>query len=540
MHAHGLRSFLLALAVSFLAGCCCPRNPLPNTAVAAHGNTDWHIDTANEFLFGTDMGGSTTAANHCPDAWTRRHIHTGLTSTAHFYADPSRATPGDDKDATNGIDTAMLFFYAGHGNPVIWNTLGDNGTQGSCLLGECRNRTAGLRYYWQCSCEVFAHGLETCPSGMLYGCPGSFDGSADSATMRNVYERWGPVLSPELRMACGASTLAYCHETQANAIWDGFNNKGLDVADSFIEGLSGWGVVPLCITTGGPDVTKTPLYDTAFTSAANDSGTSYYHIQWASSFARRRRSPLIALPPRLPVYELRPLKLPEPLATLKLERRGEMLVATETSGTGGLTLRVNSRSGAIYLTGPRTPPTAEPRLSESRYVETARRFLGERGLWEASVAEPEGTGMMLQSRPVAKDAKPGVPVQKGVTYIFRRIVKAEGRDVPVLGDGGAIEVGLNPDGSVQRVTKVWREIVGVKRVANVKTYDQALGEAERQLGEGTATYALDAWDFGYKEADGNAAQDEMRAVFRFTFVPKNRETMLQYPPRLVEVPGQVD
>ena len=45
------------VSVVLLIAACCPTNPPADTAIAAHGNTDWHIDTAHEFLFGTDMGG---------------------------------------------------------------------------------------------------------------------------------------------------------------------------------------------------------------------------------------------------------------------------------------------------------------------------------------------------------------------------------------------------------------------------------------------------------------------------------------------------
>ena len=225
----GINAILAFLWVGLLVAGCCPKNPQLNSAIAAHGNTDWHIDTANEFLFGTDMGGAVTAPNHCPDTWSRRHIHVGLTDTNHFYYDQDLITSGDDTDSTNGIDKAMLFFYAGHGHPEFWNTLGNDATQPYLRLGDCQNDNKGvLRYYWQCSCEVFAHGPRTCAgAGFDYACPGSFDGSPDSIAMRNVYERWGGALSPKLRMACGASTPAYCHESEANRIWNGYNNDGL-------------------------------------------------------------------------------------------------------------------------------------------------------------------------------------------------------------------------------------------------------------------------------------------------------------------------
>lgn len=530
--------FLLAVASALqLSNGCCPRNPMMNTAVSAHGNTDWHIDTANEFLFGEDMAGAVTAANHCPDSWTRQHLHVGLTNTSHFYFDPSKTTPGDDKSATDGIDQPMLFFYAGHGNPTVWNTLGDNGTQSNCLFGDCRDGTAGLRYYWQCSCEVFAHGPLTCPGGLEYGCPGDFDGSADSAAMRNVYERWGPAISPELRMACGASTLAYCHESQANSIWHNYNLGGDDVADSFINGLSGWGVVPLCITRGGADVTLTPLYDATFTNAANGSGSSYYHIQWGSSFAKQWIPPHIAIPIELPIYELKPLPLPEELKAVRLERSGGDLVSSDVDG---FRMRLVPASGAIYLNGQRKPPVSGPALTEERYVEIAKKFLEQRGLGEADLEAPEAVRLMLQSRPVENGSKPSAIRTKGVTLTFHRSVKVGDARVPVVGQGGTIEVGMNTDGSIHRTAKVWRAIGATKRVAKVKTEKDALAEAQQKLGDGANAYEVDRWVFGYKEADGNATQSELRAVYQFAFVPTSREEMVKHAPRIVEIDAQAD
>lgn len=535
-------SFAMVVSATMASGCC-PRNPQAGTAVSAHGNTDWHIDTANEFLFGTDMSGNVTAANHAPGTWTRRHMHVGETNAAHFYADPGRSATGADKDATNGIDGAMLFFYAGHGAPTLWNTLGDNASQSSCLLGDCRDRTAGSRYYWQCSCEVFAHGPETCTGGgWAYGCPEGFDGSADSAAMRNVYERWGPALSKELRMACGASTSAYCHEAQANAIWDNFNNVGLDVADSFIQGLMIWGsVVPLCITTGGADVTTTPLYDTAFTSAANASG-AYYHIQWGTSFAKQRRVPLLRIPDLLPVFGLRPYPLPDRLRGVKLERSGDLMVSKDGSAAEGYELRVNPKSGAVYLRGKRLSPAHGKPLTEEQAREASRRFLEARGMAEPAASEPEISAQMVASRPIEKGARSTPPMQKAVTYLVRRTVDVGGTPVPVIGDGGKIELFLNPDGSVYRMAKVWRQLGPAKRVVPVKPYETALVEARRTLGDAEPAYRLDSWDFGYQEADGNVDQQELRAAYHFAFVAVERgdgeKGVIGRPPRMVIVAAQ--
>jgi hypothetical protein len=527
-------------AVGTVACCTSKSNPPIKTALAAHGNTDWHVDTANEFLFGTDMSGAVTAANHCPNDWTKTHIHVGLSNVADFYGDESRVAAGADKNATSGIDRTTLFFYAGHGNPTLWNTLGDNASQTHCFLGDCVSGIAGLRYYWQCSCEVFAHGPRVCAGGGGdYACPGDFDGSADSYNMRNVYERWGPALYHKLRMACGASTLAYCHESQANAIWNNYNNLGKGVADSFIDGMSIYGgVVPLCITLGGSDVTKTPLYDAVFTNQPNTSGTSYYHVQYLDSYAKKWR-PIEIVWHELPIFVVKPGPLPDWVRKLKLEPSGEELVGAEPSGLDGFGVRVRPISGAIIVEGEKKLPAPGPGLKREQALERAVRFLEQRQLAEAVAAEPEVERMMLQSRPAAREAKPGPAIEKSTEVRFRRMVDVDGSRVPVLGAGGVIEVTLNPDASVARVVKVWRSLAGVKRVAPVKSLEEASAEASKKLGE-TKEYKLDRWDFGYAEADANSNQGEMRVYYHFLFVPRDPEALLTYPPRMIWIAAQAD
>jgi hypothetical protein len=74
-------------------------------------------------------------------------------------------------------------------------------------------------------------------------------------------------------------------------------------------------------------------------------------------------------------------------------------------------------------------------------------------------------------------------------------------------------------------------------MARVLSYDEALEEATAKLKE-VDRYRLDWWNWGYKEADGNVSQKDLRIVFQFAFVPKEQERVLEYPPRLVEVMGQ--
>lgn len=536
---------IVCISVAILGAACIGqdgKNPPLNSAIAAHGNTDWHIDTAHEFLFGVDMAGNPTAPNHVPGSWSRRHIHVGLSNTADFYYDSDLIATGSDTDATNGIDTTMLFFYAGHGCPTYWNTLGNDAKQQYMSLAD---QPGGglLRYYWQCSCQVFAHGKLDCGgySPHEYACPHTFDGSPDSYTMRNVYERWGPVLQPNLRMACGASTSAYCHETEANSIWDNYINKSYDVSDSFILGLHGstW-VIPLCITLGGSDVTKTPLYDATFTNQPNKSGTSHYHIEYLRHFATTLAWPMLIfeIPEMLPIFEVAPLPLPEMLSDMEFETKDVLMVSTDEVEDRGARVQINSLSGSVYVLGERKLTVDEPILEEEEYIERARSFIGEYSWTEEHFADPTGLKLMIETVPV-EGKQDLTEFQKNVIVTFRRQIDVDGVLVNVIGQGGVMTVQMNNDGSLLNASKVWREIVGIKQWSRVKTFEEAYTEALEQI-EDPQMYELDHWTWGYKEAAGSVEQDELRIVFHFWFVPADPETVVEYPPRMIEIPGQIE
>lgn len=530
-------------------------NPPLNSVRTAHGNTDWHIDTAQEFLFGTEMSGAATAANHVPSSWNRSHIHIGESNAAHFYHDPSKTMPGDDADIANGIDTTMLFFYAGHGNPTIWNALGTNSTQSKVKIGNGGtwnwSDSNRLRYYWQCSCEVFAHGPDSCASSTWeYGCPGDFDGSSDSHGMRNVYQRWGPALGNNLRMACGASTSAYCHETQTNRIWDNYNNKGYDVADSFIDGLNTSGVVPLCITLGGPDVTKSPLYDAAFTNLPNSSGTSYYHIQYLSHFASKPKWPrfILKIPEFLPIIKLTRMPLPRPLEKIEfIQLNEELMVSGEEVQARGPKYKVNENSGAVYIVGEPSNDRGKA-MDQNEYFELAAKFVEENGWNEENVFEGTiGFRSMLSSTPVEKAANSDpfslvdgqVSSQKNVQIIFKRVIKAQDMEFDVLGEGGAMTIQMNNDGSVLNASKVWRQFEDDRsNLVKIKGFKEAFEEARKEV-ENFELYELkeDGWSFGYKAEPGNVKQDELGIIYRFHFTPikPDERTLLLAPPIMVEI-----
>ena len=517
-------------------------NPPLNSAIAAHGNTDWHLNTANEFLFGVDMSGNPTAPNHAPDSWNKRHIHVGLTNTSNYYYDKTRVATGDDYNVANGIDTAMLFFYAGHGNPTEWCSLGDTATQSKMKLSNVTDSLGLSRYYWQCSCEVFAHGPKACSGSSLdYACPGSFTGGADSDAMRNVFERWGPALTSDLRMACGVSTLAYCHSGNVNHIWDDFNNQGMSVAQSFIDGLSGAGVVPLCITMGGANIGATPLYDTTFTNQPNTSGASHYHIMYLGGTASRWiRFPIVVrIPTMLPKFHIAPPEPPERLKALDL-RSGQTGVTAFAAFAGGKAqARHEAASGAIYLHSVARPVATEQVIEQSLYPQRAAALLHELGWDTKELSEPMVTPILTASMPAdgsSGDVRKG---QDSVLVIYQRLIDVDGQKIPVIGDGGQVRVSLSNGGSIVNASRVWRDLQAPSASVKIKTFEQARDEAMQKLGAPEA-YKLDQWRWGYKELAGAVKQDELQIVFQFAFVPKDSQDLLQHPPQIVEVSGEAN
>ena len=69
--------------------------------------------------------------------------------------------------------------------------------------------------------------------------------------------------------------------------------------------------------------------------------------------------------------------------------------------------------------------------------------------------------------------------------------------------------------------------------------EQALDEAIRQMG-GSQNYRLKDWKFGYIEASGNVAQEQLTAVYQFSFEPMEEKLALESPPRMVQVAGVMD
>jgi hypothetical protein len=512
-------------------------NPPPKSAKAAHGNTDWHIDTANEFLFGKNMAGQQTASHHAPDDWTKTHIHTGLTNASKYYYDKSHVNTGVDTDVTNGIDKMMLFFYAGHGNPTIWNTLGDSGTQGSVLLANA-NGGGTLRYYWQCSCEVFAHGPENCTPETTfdYACPNKFNGAADSAAMRNVFQRWGPALSPALRMACGGSTSMYCHTDQVDRVWSDYA-IGYTVAQMFLDGFGqagAYGVVPLCITMGGDDITKTPLYDTSFTNAPNVSGNTRYYLMYPSGTQQSSVTQRSAGQVPQQLTRFKASLAPPPPKFIDAQKGDMPLEVTSSLLAGGrATLEPVTHTGALSLDSGHFAEPGGKVLTEKEYTQRAAGFLNEQDWYEHQTAEPVVTRYMTASMPVNGVSSEMQEEQAGVTVQYNRLIQANGTSLEVFGSAGTIRVQMNNEGAVLRASKRWQDLEPIGAPAAIKDFDAAQAEATKQLNSPNS-YQLNIWKLGYRQVSVGADQDELTPVYQFAFVPVKRHDM-EHPPRLIEI-----
>jgi hypothetical protein len=340
-------------------------------------------------------------------------------------------------------------------------------------------------------------------------------------------------------MACGSSTLAYCWETETNKVWDNYNNKGYDVADSFIEGLRryDWNT-PLCITTGGLFVSGTPLFDGTFTNTPNPSG-AYFHIQYLSNFATTAPTFEIVIPELIPIYELIPLPLPDPFRKYKFQEKGDWMYSTDEVKGRGPAVKVNRNSGAVYLFGElRFDEKAKP-LEEKEYIRLAERFIEDQGLTEKEISKPAGVRMVIQRVPKEGKRSDLQKFQKNVIVTFKKQITLNGNTVPFVGEGGMISVQLNNDGTLFNTSKVWRQIKGVLRTTKAKKYEQAYKEAIAKIKEREA-YKLADWTWGYEEDAGNVKQTEMKAVYIFNFMPVDPKMAKDYPPRIVKISAHME
>jgi hypothetical protein len=373
-----------------------------------------------------------------------------------------------------------------------------------------------------------------------YSQPENFDGSADSASMRNVFERWGPALGNDLRMACGVSTLAYCHEGNVNAIWDQFNNHGASVAESFINGLGSSTVKPLCITRGGSNIANTPLYDATFTNRRNASGSSHLHILYAGG--TQTQHPALIWKPELIPHTLQRVRLvtpkdpPEFKTRLITAKSIEQILDAQFNG-GRAVLQRNEQSGAVFLRASGKAVTPRTLLSETAQREGAVALVRKLGWLGEDSGVIRSKKLLTASLPVGGRDTDITRGEKGSIVTINRRIKNGNQMIDVLGLGGRIDIMVGGDGKVQTASRTWREInIGSEKMA-IKPYERAFQEAQNLL-QNPDAYKIADWRFGYKEEAANVAQQELPVIFEFDFVPKNREELIDFPPRQIEISAE--
>jgi len=126
---------------------------------------------------------------------------------------------------------------------------------------------------------------------------------------------------------------------------------------------------------------------------------------------------------------------------------------------------------------------------------------------------------------------------KGSIVTINRRIKNGNQMIDVLGLGGRIDIMVGGDGKVQTASRTWREInIGSEKMA-IKPYERAFQEAQNLL-QNPDAYKIADWRFGYKEEAANVAQQELPVIFEFDFVPKNREELIDFPPRQIEISAE--
>jgi hypothetical protein len=231
------------------------------------------------------------------------------------------------------------------------------------------------------------------------------------------------------------------------------------------------------------------------------------------------------------------MPLPSSLADVQFKKDGDWSLSTKETRGRGPAVHVNNLSGAVYIIGDTGGFADGKALSEEEYLKRAMDYMQKQGWDEKIYNEPIGDGIRIQSVPVKGEQRDIQEVQKNVTISYKRQVDVGGSLVNVLGPGGLMTFQMNNDGSLLNAVKVWREVAGEGEVLPVKSYEQALAEATKQIKE-AKNYKLSYWNWGYKELDGNVEQAEMRIVFQFDFISIEPRLALDFPPITIEVPGQ--
>jgi hypothetical protein len=470
-----------------------------------------------------------------------------------FYA---MTNPQDAMDPKNGIEASPIFFFVGHGaSPMDWTTGDDSATQLYMHLGDPEVGSR-LRYYFQCSCRVFAHGKY---QGQLaepeYPVPWTLDHGPDDdkPELRSVYRRWGKALATGIRLACGLSTTMPCSAEQIERVMKD-KQAFADVADSFLEGMQlEPGDVPLCITKDprpgamDPDPQATPLYDKFFALgprvAQGDDGPFYYVEYLRPSRPRPRR---MLLPARYRILPNFAFAAPSPTTDVQKmsEPAGSKVGRFLKQLAAHIVERWNDESRVYF--DPRvklTPlladcPREEKCGDDDRYIDLAKAFLRDRG-WEERTFEPQPEVLRLvvdsYSTNAFNDPLPVIRFQKGVMVRFWRALEAAPR--AATDETDTVVVVLNHRGEVANAWKRWRRLVPAGHfhldAAAIAALDN---EALKQLDPQRARYRPTSGpELIFKEERGKKDRGKLTPFMRYRFDPVSPEYLAKLPVRRVDV-----
>ena len=490
--------------------------------------------------------------------------------TAAFFYDKAKIAEcrvpagDDDMSEKNGIDTASIFFYVGHGDTTSWWTQRPPGaSEASVATTQCmcigNPREGRLRYFFQAACQVFAHGPMIIRNNYVeYSAPGDFTGAGDDA---NVFNRWAGALGAGLRLACGGSTHLVAGASEIEALWTS-KKASFDVSDSFLVAMhSKSGYVPLCISRGSgrfdveaqrevSDPMRSGLFDQVFTQEPNPFGQGdFFYIEYVEELGTVPLPILAPLVDELEGLAIRSLTPDSPVSPWSrvLKMLGSAPGSPQLSDREH-TLVFHDRRVANGVRRANCPST-KGCLSDGDYVKEARQFVNKVG-WNEPDAGPAVGGVrlkvdsyrlggsgpgscpLLTSNPICAKDHPE-HFEKGAVVMFKRHVRTKtGKEFYQAGLDGTIMVQLNYEGTPVSAWKRWSKVVGGagQFSLNQKALKDATRSANEQLAGLADEYTLGPPTIIYRRVDSR-----LQPFFAFEAEVRERKALLRFPPRRIEI-----
>ena len=590
----------------------CIRNPDKNTGYAAWGEPDlndpdhprWIEEIAEKFVDNfSDLTEFTVELKYdgvdslinIPDLYKDS---TGRDDDDSYTI--NQGTPFEQEIDIQGIDKGVFFFHAGHGSGIR----GPVGRDGNRMfwtdwkLGNCSSdgtKSGELRYLFVCSCRSFAHGPAASSSAIQYDRPSEFDPNHNTANTANpfsnflpdyanVFERLGPVLSDNMRMACGSSTSAHCNvinspDSVVDHMISLYYYNFYKVADAwgyasadYTQGGGAFKQTHLCIARGNFNIDdlRSPITDDQFfTEKANPYDEALHIKSWEGVLTagnwnltehedvegleeHLRTLPIFLTSSSSPstwfVEESNTLTNIDQINTQNFQNQfsihNNRLISKNMTNEGVPKVIVDTKSGAIFLSRDRKPVSVSEKdttLSLKKYANIARNFIDKQGWSENDVGDISVVSGMLQVKPLdpqVDNASTLLKVQTDIAFFVGRRIPLGKVSPKVLGSDNQIVVQMNNDGSIKSASKSWRKITQKIEGVPVKSYETAYTEAVKQLGN-PGLYELSTWDWGYKSITDDSRQDMMIVYYVFTFEPLSIINACIDMPRVIEIQGHI-